>query len=199
MSYLLLSCSKRKKITNEPIPAIELYKGSLFLGGKIYAERNNLKIYILSAKYGFIGCNELILPYDNKLEKPYNGIWPPDKGFYLGSELYFGNAPEYIKPLIPKGLKPGDSVNAVYCLLAGVDVNNPDTRITVIGTIYKTLCHERLTKLELYERLAALFGPLLGMKQTINCQLLQSRMGKEKHCIIHKENDKYWIEPLLVL
>ncbi len=98
---LLLSCSAKKSVARKPIPARLRYKGTLFRLGIRFAERYGFTVLILSAKYGFIRPDQLISHYDQKLTGPYYGPWPGGRGYYLGSQLYFGNAPDRFKPLLP--------------------------------------------------------------------------------------------------
>ena len=68
MKIAILPCSQRKaKIATT---AGNMYKSSLFILRKRYAKDvlGCDKIYILSAKYGLIEENEIIEPYDTKLD-----------------------------------------------------------------------------------------------------------------------------------
>lgn len=62
---LILSCSKTKKNIDRT-PAIELYDGMYYkVLKKNYPTNANLDILILSAKYGLIESNELIVCNSN--------------------------------------------------------------------------------------------------------------------------------------
>ena len=64
----LISCSKLKK--PYPCEAKELYSASrLFSLSYAYARERADRIYILSAKYGLVGEDEIIAPYDETLKK----------------------------------------------------------------------------------------------------------------------------------
>ncbi|WP_022778686.1 DUF6884 domain-containing protein [Butyrivibrio sp. AE3009] len=63
----LISCSKLKK--DYACKAKELYSAStLFSLSYEYAKRNSDRIYILSSKYGLVGENEVLAPYDETLK-----------------------------------------------------------------------------------------------------------------------------------
>ena len=56
---LILSCSQRKRETQEPLPAIERYNGPLFFVLRRFLrecprQARQLDVYILSAAYGLI-------------------------------------------------------------------------------------------------------------------------------------------------
>jgi len=72
-ALLILSCSKRKKHTTEPLPAIELYDGPAFrVVRKFFREANGapkVDVVILSAKYGFISGDDRIGHYDLRMSK----------------------------------------------------------------------------------------------------------------------------------
>lgn len=62
----LIACSKQKLA--EPAPARLLYQGSLFKKSLGYAQQTGAtKILILSAKYGVVGLDDLIVPYEMTL------------------------------------------------------------------------------------------------------------------------------------
>lgn len=63
---VLLSCASKKAL--QKTKARELYQSTLFKYGLRYAESLKPdKIFILSAKYGLVGLNEEIEPYDKTL------------------------------------------------------------------------------------------------------------------------------------
>lgn len=104
---LLVSCSSRKRRIRWPIPARNLYTGTLLQLALQFAETHGFRPLILSAKYGVISPEEEIPYYDQKLSKPYSGPWPDGEGYYIGSQLYFGLAPSRFQRLIPGGLPIG--------------------------------------------------------------------------------------------
>ena len=69
MKIAILPCSKIK--SKVPCRAGDMYKASLFILRKRYAKEvlGCDKIYILSAKYGLIEENEIIEPYNTKINK----------------------------------------------------------------------------------------------------------------------------------
>ena len=63
---MLTSCTKRKG--RERGPAKEVYKGSVRNLFKL-AEEMGFECFVVSAKYGLIGCDEVIEPYDVYLKE----------------------------------------------------------------------------------------------------------------------------------
>lgn len=96
---LILACSGSK--VGHEARAIDIYAGTLFRRGRAYAERHNLPVLILSAKFGFVQPTQVLPDYNQRFTSPYTGPFPPGHGFYLGGQDYFGNAPERFQPLIP--------------------------------------------------------------------------------------------------
>jgi hypothetical protein len=70
-TVVLLACGKTKLATTTPIPARILYQGSLFKKSLAYALtlaiESEGQIFVLSAKYGLVGLDEHILPYEKTL------------------------------------------------------------------------------------------------------------------------------------
>ena len=63
---ILIACCKRK--AKEKLPASKLYQGDLFCKSLAYAKGvHPNSIYILSAKYGLVGLEDEIEPYDTTL------------------------------------------------------------------------------------------------------------------------------------
>lgn len=58
----LVGCSARK--LDRAAPARELYQGRLFDLSAEYAERRCARWFVLSAKYGLVGPDERLRPYD---------------------------------------------------------------------------------------------------------------------------------------
>ncbi len=72
MYFLLLSCSNKKKPFPSPVKAVDLYNGVFFSVYKKALRNNpclksNLKLLIISAKYGLIEDSEFISFYDLKM------------------------------------------------------------------------------------------------------------------------------------
>ena len=100
--FLIISCSQTKTTLIHG-KARDIYAGILFKKCVAFAQKYNLRLFIISAKYGLISANTNINTYNTKLSKPYNGKWPAGKGYFVGSrKLYFKNVPDRIKPLMPE-------------------------------------------------------------------------------------------------
>ncbi len=61
----LVACTSKKAL--KPTTAAELYRSPLFEGARWFAESRCDTWYILSAKYGLLGPNDEVLPYDESL------------------------------------------------------------------------------------------------------------------------------------
>jgi hypothetical protein len=78
MKIALISCVKTKLNTKIPVRADELYQSALFKKSYEYCKNRYDKVYILSAKYGLLEINDMILPYEktlNKMSKKEKEIW----------------------------------------------------------------------------------------------------------------------------
>ena len=67
---LFLSCSKRKRPSAKPLPAVKRYDGPTFRVLRRYLNKqrtNGLSTYVLSAKHGVIPGSEPIPDYDQQL------------------------------------------------------------------------------------------------------------------------------------
>lgn len=62
---IFISCTKTKAA--QCCAAKEMYKGELFKHAYKYAQSLNGKIWILSAKYGLLHPNDIIMPYNKTL------------------------------------------------------------------------------------------------------------------------------------
>ena len=72
MHILLMSCSSKKRNTDHPIPAIDLYNGVFFSvyknAVKVFPSLSSkVKVLIISAKYGLIEASHPISYYDLKM------------------------------------------------------------------------------------------------------------------------------------
>ncbi len=72
MHILLMSCSSKKRNTDRPIPAIDLYNGVFFSVYKKAVKTfpslsSKVKVLIISAKYGLIDASHSISYYDLKM------------------------------------------------------------------------------------------------------------------------------------
>lgn len=61
----LISCGKAK--LDHAAPAREMYTGNLFRAAFADCRQRDLPIFIVSARHGLVGMNEIIRPYDLKL------------------------------------------------------------------------------------------------------------------------------------
>ncbi len=114
---LLVACSARKYQVAGLVPAHRLYRGVLLQLSLRLAERYGFEPWILSAKYGFIHADSMISYYDQKLTEPYAGSYPGGRGYYVGSDLYFGRAPQRFRRLLPRGLGIGEQAAYLKRLL----------------------------------------------------------------------------------
>src|SRR5690242_19808152 len=67
---LILSCSQRKRVTQDTLPAIKRYDGPAFRVLRRYLQCKSLdtpEIRILSAEYGLISQEQPITCYDRKM------------------------------------------------------------------------------------------------------------------------------------
>lgn len=71
----LLGCGKQKQKTGWFGPARELYTGSLFKAKLRFAEKVEVKWYIVSAKFGLMDPNQVVTPYDRTM----NDLSPIDR------------------------------------------------------------------------------------------------------------------------
>lgn len=62
---MIIACSQRK--ANNPNPARDLYRGTLFRFGREFAETYGYDYRILSAKYGLLHPEEIIEPYNQRI------------------------------------------------------------------------------------------------------------------------------------
>lgn len=98
---LLVSCSNSK--SSSPGKAREVYTGALTRLGIEYAERFGLTPLIVSGKYGIIGPDTWIEPYDLRKKDPLREEdYPSGRGFWLGDSVYFRHSPNRFKRLLPK-------------------------------------------------------------------------------------------------
>lgn len=89
-NLLIISCSQRKKEVKGKVRAWDLYDGAVFRVLKKIERENslpkNLKILILSAKYGFIKPSTLIRYYDYRLNSTSN-----KRAFLMGLKEHIKN------------------------------------------------------------------------------------------------------------
>ena len=63
----IIACGSKK--AKEASPAIDLYKGVLFMKHRAWAEAFCDQIYIISARHGLISPSKIIKPYETSLRK----------------------------------------------------------------------------------------------------------------------------------
>ena len=102
---LLVACSKSKAPHARRARADRLYRGGLFRLLMKLADRFNLSVWILSAKYGFIRRWTLIDSYDQRRKGIYTGPFPKGPGYYCGGKDYFGGSPPRYSDLCPLGFR----------------------------------------------------------------------------------------------
>lgn len=193
MTLLLLSCSKEKAAAS--CAAVDMYRGPLFSSGRSYAESRGLEIKILSAKYGFLDPQTIIDPYDEKMQETYAGPWPAGDGFYFGGSLYFRNAPPCFQPLVPFGTQ-GKMVSMLGCLdtISREELFLRKRVRGVVQAIFDICTTRKITKDALIEELYLEFGSRRSqLRITVNCQLRQTRMGKERNCTVHFEDGCFYL------
>lgn len=70
----LVACSQLKRRV-DIAPARSLYSSPLFRKSAAYAEQRCQRWYILSAKHGLLWPNQLVMPYDHKLDRTGTATW----------------------------------------------------------------------------------------------------------------------------
>lgn len=99
----IMSCGSKKG--KDPGPAIDLYKGVLFMKHRQWAEAFCDEIWIISAKYGLIEPSKIIDPYEISLrdfKKKDRDLWgsyvanqisskipKTEKLFFLAGQIYY--------------------------------------------------------------------------------------------------------------
>lgn len=97
---LLLNCSLNKSGVAHG-PAREIYTGDIVRLGLEFAAYKGWTPLFLSAKYGIISPDTVIETYDQKMKDPYPGPWPEEQGHWIGSKIYFAEAPAHITRFFP--------------------------------------------------------------------------------------------------
>jgi hypothetical protein len=81
---VLVSCTLRK--LGRPAPARDLYRGTVFDKAREYAEDAGLRWFVVSAKYGLLDPDDVVGPYDLRLEDRearYREVW----GRFVAAQL----------------------------------------------------------------------------------------------------------------
>lgn len=65
---VVIGCSRRKRPSLKPVPALDLYQGACFpqLRARLIPELRD-RVRILSAKHGLVTANQRLYPYDQRL------------------------------------------------------------------------------------------------------------------------------------
>lgn len=103
---LVINCSKQKSLL--PGPAKDVYVGPIVRLGIQYAVIQGYTPLILSGKHGIITIDTFVEPYDERMKDPYDGPWPSETGFWLGSQEYFSKAPKSLSRLLPRQWSYGE-------------------------------------------------------------------------------------------
>ena len=82
----LVGCCAQKALV--PCAARDMYRSPLFRAARAYAEATCQQWFILSAKFGLVHPNELIHPYDQRLERE-NARWGERVGQQIDDALPF--------------------------------------------------------------------------------------------------------------
>lgn len=109
MIAVVLACGAQKLPT--PAPALELYTGPLFASARRWALSiaPRSRIFVLSAKHGLVEGDQVLEPYDQRLEKPTRatvdrvGDQAVELGLYPGP-VYFAGGELYRLTLILAGV-----------------------------------------------------------------------------------------------
>ena len=114
---IIISCSNEKLQTGKPIQAKNLYIGSLFLQVWNKAVTLDPDVFILSAGYGLVKPNDLLLPYERKMtgrialhiSKITNPI--PNAWHFL--PFLYAKAVPWASPALPARLSIGKFLQAI--------------------------------------------------------------------------------------
>jgi hypothetical protein len=101
---LIVNCSKQKSLFRGP--ARDVYIGPIVQLSLKYASIKGWTPFILSGKHGIISPDFILDPYE-EWNPGYDGAWPDEKGFWVGSLEYFVNAPPHIHRLLPRAWSYG--------------------------------------------------------------------------------------------
>jgi len=111
---IIVACGSKKR--NEPSRARDLYAGPYFRAALSYAlaVAPARDVFILSAKYGLVGLNEVIAPYDKKLGDPFSV-----------TEFSLTDQAEVLGLLQKKVVVLGGKINVGLCRKVWRDVEAP--------------------------------------------------------------------------
>lgn len=112
---VIISCGAAKIQTVEPIQAWKLYCGGHYKSMLNLAVRLSPEVYILSAGYGLLKANDLVLPYDRKMDNARAKFFKDWKmcqfnGHSLLPVTYEKAILGTVQSVIPKGLRMGKRV-----------------------------------------------------------------------------------------
>lgn|SRR5574343_20052 len=190
---LLIACSANKHRYLKSGRADEIYVGTLLRAGIVWAEENDHDVWILSAKYGWIRRDTIIETYNQKRKDNNVESWPEGEGFYLGGSLYFGQAPDRFKPLVPPN-KPGYMAQSLIKLLREPNRVKGSLRKLQEGSVKwyiqeRLLTGEQILKCDLLSFLSREY-PLKLITQTSirnNVKALQADMEHHYDVVIEDE------------
>lgn len=188
---LLVACSKTKSNVARA-RAQELYTGKCFKAALSIAKKNNWRVRILSAKYGFIEPEAVIENYDLKREIVYTGEYPEGNGYYTGGILYFARAPDRFKPLLrSQGLGFGFNLSELLILEKSDAVKFPADVAGAVDFIAECLLTGPRTKPELIDLLLRRFAGTVesDFVGVVNSQLMQERIGDQNSAWLQATSD----------
>lgn len=90
MNAVLVGCSNRKAAAPRGLPALELYQGGCVPAMRAYADagrRGRCGVFVLSARHGLVGADDVIHPYDQALDLATAKRLRPAVGAALTGEL----------------------------------------------------------------------------------------------------------------
>jgi hypothetical protein len=120
---IVIPCASRKLKTNVPVRAYQLYKSTFFYVRLKVASTLSADVRILSAGYGLLLLNDMVLPYEKKMDEP-RALALKQAGLTTLDEYSHFLPPAYLKamttigqPLIRSGLGIGDQAKAAMALI----------------------------------------------------------------------------------
>jgi hypothetical protein len=121
---LIIACGSEKINTTEPVQAKDLYVGVIFKAVWTKALTLDCDVRIMSAGYGLIKPETLILPYDRKMSHILATWYKENRPFeyegakHLMPEVYAGALPN-VERILPRGLSLGRFLSAVNSIPNG--------------------------------------------------------------------------------
>lgn len=123
MTVFIIPCGSKKKTV--ACEAQELYDGLYFKSNLEYAKRKTSRVFILSAKYGFVRLNQIIEPYNLHMKNSTITVEHlrrqatvlgiiSESPFVLGGKNYVRMCERVfpaIRRVLPKGLGMGEQIS----------------------------------------------------------------------------------------